>query len=546
MTRPSIDRAHRPAAWTRFGVTDVECRHHPTCPGCPLARTPYDEQLTRKRARLARALSRFEHLPAPAEMVGSAWTEAYRHRLKLPVHHGGRVSMGLYAEDGRVLHTPDCPVLADGLRKAIPAILDWLQGRRSVHSVDLRVSEKTGEIQAIFACRGADLDGGAKAAHELMSRAPGVVSVSVSRADPEGKRVMGSEPRVIAGKETIDEAIGDVGYDLLPGSFFQVDPRQAMTLQRLVREAVGSAQTVLDLYAGVGAYALMLAPGRKRVVAVEEVPQAAEAARRRAPPNVEVITSRVEDADLKGHFDVAILNPARRGSDPDSLARLAKMASKLVYVSCGPETLARDLDVLSAYGLRVDKVVGVDLFPQTPEVEAVVTLSRGKARTTWPVAGGTAQSPWTGNPSGAVGRPQEVMALLVGTVAEKARVPGARIEVVGRVATHSLVRLRLDGPLGGALRLLGQRGHRVVGQDKATQRFFREKAGLQRPFLHVTQADGARVALHGDLVLALEALGVPPDVAETAHDAPPLAAAPRRGRPGRPPGRPSGRPGRRR
>ncbi|MCA9571285.1 MAG: class I SAM-dependent RNA methyltransferase, partial [Myxococcales bacterium] len=394
----------------------MECRHHPTCPGCPLADRPYEAQLRAKASRLHRAVERFGHLPEPAPIVGSAFTEAYRHRLKLPVHIGKQVSIGLYAEVGRgkkVLHTPDCPVLAPELREALGPIVAWLRGKAGVHSLDLRVSRATGELQAVFACRGGELPGGARAARALMRDVPALVSVAVSTADKAGKRVMGANPRVVAGRQALEEAIGSTRYDLLPGAFFQADPRQAAVLHGLVRDAVGKATSVLDLYSGVGAYGLMLAEGR-RVVMVEEVRQSAEAARRRAPAGVTVHTSKVEDMTFDGSFDVVVLNPARRGSDPASLERVAKLGRRLVYVSCGPETLARDLDVLAAHGMRTKSLTPIDLFPQTREVETVAVLERGEPVRTWSVKGGSAQSPVPTGVSGARGRPGLVWVLALG------------------------------------------------------------------------------------------------------------------------------------
>lgn len=488
----------------------MDCRHHPTCPGCPLADRPYAAQLKAKASRLRRAVGRFGHLPRPAPIVGSQWTEAYRHRLKLPIHHGDKVSIGLYEETRRgrrVLHTPDCPVLADGLRDAIPPILRWLRGRKGVHSLDLRVSEATGELQAVFACRGGELPGGPRAARALLREVDGMASVAVSTADKAGRRVMGSRPKVIAGKAVIEEAIGSTRYDLLPGSFFQADPRQAEVMHRLVRDAVGSATSVLDLYSGVGAYGLMLADGR-RVEMVEEVRQAAESARRRAPKGVTVHTSRVEDMRFKGSFDVVILNPARRGSDPASLERIAKLGRKLVYVSCGPETLARDLDVLAAHGMRTTSLTPIDLFPQTREVETVAVLERGEQHRVWQVPGGSIQGPVPTGISGARGRPGLIWMLAIGRIhAGKGR--SARWRPLGEVATHTLLAVETRAPVDRALDELRKRGIQAAGEHAKTAPFFAEKAGLQRPFIHVAQAGSVRAPLHGDLALALIALGAP-------------------------------------
>jgi 23S rRNA (uracil1939-C5)-methyltransferase len=489
----------------------MECRHHPTCPGCPLLETPYELQLAVKRDRLARALGRYPHLKLnpPQTCAPAAFTEGYRHRLKLPVHVGrDHVAIGLYhPENGRILDTPDCPVLEPGLRKALQPILAWMAGRNGIHAVDLRRSSATGELQVVFACLGGDLHGGPKAARQLIAAVPGLTSVAVSHADPERKRVMGNRPSVIAGAPHIEEAIGDTRYRLFPGAFFQVDPRNAAWIHEKVKTFVDGSKRVLDLYSGVGAYALMLAPGREQVVAVEEVGEAVRAARAMAPPNVQVIESRVEDARLEGRFDAVILNPARRGSDPASLARIAKLAPKLIYVSCGPETLARDLDCLATHGMRVTGMDAVDLFPQTPEIETVVRLERGRPLEDFEVPGGRASGPWDRDWSGALGRPSRVLALVLGDAGTHGKLPGARWKRLGIVATHSLVRIELEGPLVPVLAAFARDGHAVAGRERKTARFFAEKVGLVRPFVHVERAGQAVAPLHGDLVEALVGLG---------------------------------------
>jgi 23S rRNA (uracil-5-)-methyltransferase RumA len=488
------------------------CPHRPACPGCPLADLDYAAQLAHKQARLAAAFAPYPHLPAPPAVIGSAWPEGYRHRVKLPVALGaaGHAALGLYAEDGqRIVDTPECPVLEPGLREALAKVRTWLRGKRGVHSVDLRRSSATGQLQLVLACADGQVPGGRKAFAPLVAALPALTSIAVSKADPDRKRVMGVAPEVVWGKPILDESIGDTRYHLHPGAFFQVDPRQAERLHGLVRAAVGEAATVLDLYSGVGAYALMLAPGRKRVLAVEEVPQAARAAQELAPRNVQVVATRVEDLRVDEPFDVAVLNPARRGSDPAVLARIAGLARRMVYVSCGPETLARDLDALAAFGMRVRSVQPIDLFPQTPEVETVVALERGPALREWRVPGGTARGPWGEEPSGAVGRADRALVLFLGATPAHGEVPGARFKRIATVAGHSLVRLELGGSLVPALIAFAKNGHGVAGREPRTARFFAEKAGLVRPFVHIERAGQAAAPLHGDLVAALTALGAP-------------------------------------
>ena len=232
----------------------MDCSHHPRCPGCPLLARSRSEQLARKRERLQDALSRYPHLPEAPSVRPAVRQWGYRHRLKLPLHHGQRVSVGLVERTtGRVLHTPDCPVLAAPLREALHALVPELEGRRSIHSVDLRVSDATGELQLVLACRGGRLPGGKGWARQLMRAVPGLVSVAVSEADPHGKRVMGRRPRMVAGQAELREAIGGTEYVLHPGAFFQADPQNAEQIHEIVRQGVGDARTVADLYAGVGA-----------------------------------------------------------------------------------------------------------------------------------------------------------------------------------------------------------------------------------------------------------------------------------------------------
>jgi len=494
----------------------VHCDHHPTCPGCPLLERSYDDQLLAKQERLAQALAQFPHLPAAPPVRPALHTEAYRHRLKLPLHHGKeRVSLGLVdPRTGRVVHTPDCPVLVPALRQALPPLLQWLHGKRSVHSVDLRASAAHQELQLVLACRGGKLPGGKGGARELLRQVPGLVSVAVSEADPHGKRVMGRRPRMVAGHALLREAIGATDYVLYPGAFFQADPRNAVQIHDLVRAQVGSARTVADLYAGVGAYARMLAPHVRKVLAVEEVPQAAKAAAHGAPPHLEVVASRVEDLPLAERFDAVVLNPARRGCEPDALVHLATRTDRMVMVSCGPETLARDLDVLAAHGLRVESIEAIDLFPQTAEVETVVSLRRGKPLTTWAAGEGRAAGPWTGKPSGALGTPEELEVLVIGPT-QRLRLRGATVEKVRRLAGHSLLSLRLSTSVAQVLQQLRRAGHAIAGDHAPTDRFFREKGLLVRPWVHVTRARQrgrtVHAPRHGDLQLCWDRLAEPRD-----------------------------------
>ncbi len=525
----------------------MHCHHHPTCPGCPLHDKSYADQLSSKRERLARALAAFPHLPAAPDVRPAVRQEGYRHRLKLPVAHlgDGEIAVGLYDRDGEtVLDTPDCPVLVEGLRDGMNALRPFLSKHPEIHAVDLRVSDATGDLQLVLAADGGSTRGGVKALHALRREIPAITSLAVSVADPDRKRVMGRRPQLVGGEPFLEERVGETSYRLLPGAFFQADPRNAAALHARVATYVRDAKTILDLYAGVGAYALAFAEGRERVVAVEEIAAAADAARAVAPPNVEVRCGRVETMTFDEPFDLVILNPARRGADPGLLTRLPKLAKRAIYVSCGPETLARDLDILAAHGMVVDRIEAIDLFPQTAEVETIVHLVQGVVRRTFAVPGGKAGGPWHGQPSGAIGKPEVALALVLHDPGFGGRTPTGRWERLGLVAGHALLRFHLDGPLFPSLVALARQGHPTAGRDAKTAPFFAEKGGLVRPFEHVIRASGAVAPLHGDLLLALRALRAPDNLISAALSTPERwlgAEAGGRGDSGGPPrGKPSG------
>ncbi len=485
----------------------MNCRHHPACPGCPLLTTPYTEQLQRKQRRIAEAFALFPHLGLKAPPVHAArFQESYRHRLKLPVHIGNRgVQIGLYdPASHRVLDTPDCPVLAAPLRDALQEIHRWLDGKKGVHALDLRLSAATGELQGVFACVDGRFPGGERGAAQLMRVLPKLVSIAVSRADPEKRRVFGQDPKIIAGKEWIGEAVGDTRYRLFPGAFFQVDPRNAIQLHDLVRRDVGNAGRILDLYSGVGAYARMLARPGVEVVAVESLPAAAEAARMGAPGGVTVVMADVDRFQPRGRFDAAVLNPAREGADPATLEKLAKLVPRLVYVSCGPESLARDLDRLAWHGLRVENVEAVDLFPQTPEVEVVVRLVKGEPLQHW----GHVQGAGGVEPSGVIGHAQRSLILVVGDPGPGGNYNSGRWTRKDVLLGHGLV--QVEGDLQGAIAMLRSRGRLLAGVEERTQRFFKDKLGLVRPFVHVLEGANrpGRAPLHGDLWLVLRKMGM--------------------------------------
>ena len=166
---------------------------------------------------------------------------------------------------------------------------------------------------------------------------------------------------------------------------------------------------------------------------------------------------------------------------------MARRVRRIVYVSCSPGALARDLDVLAAHGMQLVGLEALDLFPQTAEVETVAVLERAAPLDRWNTPGGYATHPWGDRPSGALGRADELTALVIGDPGPRGEVRGASWKRLGLVAGHGLLSIRLSGPPARRWRVgVRPSSGRCSRADAAVLK----KAGLLRPFLHVSRADG--------------------------------------------------------
>lgn len=331
------------------------------CGGCQLQHMSYDHQLQWKSELVAQRLRDAGlDLVAVQPTIGCTDPWHYRNHMRFSVDRDGR--SGLTATGShRVIPLRSCPI-ADAL---INTALDTLAHAPMPRpQVLVRCGTATGEV-LIQPAAGAELDS------QLRS-----VGLDV-RTDmlTERLRVPGMSAR-----QTDSESIP---FRIRPSSFFQTNTRQANTLANLIAERMptGPNMTIVDAYCGVGTFAALLAPHVGRVLAVEESASAVRDARwnLRDIPNVEVIQAKVEAwlPDIATHLDGLVIDPPRAGCAPPVLdALIARRIPRVVYVSCEPATLARDLAYLcrDASAYRVTDVQPLDMFPQTAHVETVATL----------------------------------------------------------------------------------------------------------------------------------------------------------------------------
>lgn len=355
------------------------CPIYDRCGGCQLQHLTYVAQLEAKAAVVRDALGRIGGLEVDAPRVEASPDEfGYRNRLTFTLRRlrGGRVVAGFHAlgRPGRVVDVEACLLPEAPLQRAWGELrAAWGPGAsRLPAGGELRLTLRAGAGGAVLLA----VEGGEarwSGAPELLAAAPSLVA---TWHRPSGDAAAW---RLVAGDGDLDDVWFGERVPLGPGSFVQVNRQAAELLHRSVLGEVGGARgrRVIDAYAGHAAYGRRLARHGASVTAIESDPDAVRAARHDAPPGLEVLEGRVEDhlaSTLPA--DLVLVNPPRTGlheTVPEVLA--AAPPERVVYVSCDPATLARDLARFGdAWAVR--RVASFDLFPQTAHVETVVTLDR--------------------------------------------------------------------------------------------------------------------------------------------------------------------------
>lgn len=379
------------------------CPHYPHCVGCPWIDVPYPEQLRRKQTIVREALGRYTSLAAvdPAPIVAAPRRLGYRTRVKLVVRrHRDQVAVGLYVpKSHRVIDISSCPVHPQRVNQVVQYLKKKLMELRIVpyderddsgelRYLDCRFSAVRGELSVTLVTRHSFFPGGVELARSLVKRFPFVTGVLQNVNENRGNVIWGAGFRTLAGRATLMERIRELRLVFPPGVFSQGNPATARQLYETARVFAGLSgrETVLDLYCGVGPISLYLAPAARQVCGIDEnvvaVSAAKQNARRNGRGNCRFTAGDVAAtaAQLKDNFsnvDVIVVNPPRKGIQPAALEAILEIgAARLVYVSCEPATLARDLDRLATGGYTTERLALFDMFPQTEQVESVTLLTR--------------------------------------------------------------------------------------------------------------------------------------------------------------------------
>ncbi|MGH7356606.1 MAG: 23S rRNA (uracil(1939)-C(5))-methyltransferase RlmD [Candidatus Rokuibacteriota bacterium] len=381
------------------------CPYFGRCGGCRLQHLAYPAQLAFKEKQVRDCLTRLGGLGDAFEIrpiLPAPEPYGYRNKMEFTVTPGPLgPSVGLHEAERYdvVLDIERCRLQSETMNGLLAAFRDEARARRLsvwdppteqglLRFVTLREGLHTGEAMVNIVAGAPDVETLQPLAERLRARVPATASVVLNVNAKKAAVAVGSEEHQLLGRDHITERLGDVTFQVSANSFFQTNTRQAERLFAIVAEAceLDGSETVLDLYAGTGAISLLLARRARRVIGVEVAGAAVADAVRNARINgidnctfLDGEVRHVLPALMRSgvRADVVVADPPRAGFHPKALAALAALApARLVYVSCNPSTLARDVGDLTRQAYRLEWVQPVDMFPQTPHIEAVARLTR--------------------------------------------------------------------------------------------------------------------------------------------------------------------------
>lgn len=383
---------------------EPDCPYFPRCGGCALRHMDYEQELALKQTHVQSCLTRIGGQTISAlPITGAAQTDDYRNKVQFPVQEqDGRPVAGFFSgKTHRVIPVRHCriqPDCADAIRGAVLAWMEQYHIRAYdeqthtgyIRHIYIRFGAESGQILVCIVANCAQLPKKKQLVAALLAAEPGITTIVFSPNTKKGNTVLGTEFHPLYGDGTITDTLCGLQFRLSAPAFYQVNHAQA---ERLYEKAVQLAgltgnETVLDLYCGTGTITLCLARHAKKAIGVEIVPQAIEDAKFNAAQNgmenaeffcMDAGQAAKMLADRRTRPNVIVVDPPRKGVSADVIEAIGTMApQRVVYVSCDPATLARDLKLLTAAGYTLQTAEAFDLFPRCAHVETVVLLSKGE------------------------------------------------------------------------------------------------------------------------------------------------------------------------
>ncbi|WP_369282097.1 23S rRNA (uracil(1939)-C(5))-methyltransferase RlmD [Oscillibacter sp. GMB15532] len=379
---------------------EPDCPYFGECGGCVYRHMTYAEELQSKLQKVNDALRRIGGLTLRAEeILGAENPLHYRNKAQYPVGADGAV--GFYRRRShRVIPVEHCQICATAADETAGAVGAWMRkygispydetaGKGLVRHVYVRTN-RAGESLCCVVLNGKTAPREPELVAMILAAVPKTVGVVLNGNASRGNVILGERYRTLWGQDFLMDELCGLEFKLSVPSFYQVNREQAEVLYGKAVEFAGltGTETVLDLYCGAGTITLAMSKAAKRVIGAEIVPEAVENARENAERNgisnaefflgdAADVAAKLEREGLRP--DVICVDPPRKGLAPEVVDSVAAMGPKrVVYVSCDPATLARDLKQFSALGYQAERAVAADLFPGTAHVECVVLMTHRK------------------------------------------------------------------------------------------------------------------------------------------------------------------------
>ncbi|WP_238882961.1 23S rRNA (uracil(1939)-C(5))-methyltransferase RlmD [Clostridium sp. YIM B02551] len=382
------------------------CPIYKRCGGCTLQHMKYRGQLDFKKDRVKECVSKIGKLSEDLvlDTIGAEYPYRYRNKVQLPVGLiDGEIHIGFYAPRSHdIIDLKDCYIQDEVADKVVALTKEWMkkynvlpatiEGKYNpkgvLRHIMIRKGFKTGEVMIVPVTNSLELPYKKEFIEVMKNNIEGLTSIVQNINDKETNVILGMRNNTLWGRDVITDYIGDFKFNISPLSFFQVNPMQTETLYSKALEfaELTGEEVVFDAYCGTGTITLFLSQKAKKVYGVEIVPQAIDDAWKNAKENnVENVEFFVGEAETvipelisKGvKADVVVVDPPRKGCEQSLLEAIANISPKrIVYVSCDPSTLARDLRILEDMGYNSKKVQPVDMFPQTAHVECVALIEK--------------------------------------------------------------------------------------------------------------------------------------------------------------------------
>lgn len=359
------------------------CPAFSKCGGCQLMHIDYKKQLEIKKGIIEDALKRIGKIDTKVtEMIGSDLPFRYRNKMIFPIgiNKNGKKICGFYRERSHeIVELSDCLLGDEIISQIIKTVIEFINKYKItvydeithkgiVRRLFVRKGFFTNEIMVVLSINAKTITHYSELAEEISKISPDIKSVILNFNTKKTNAVLGEDNAVIFGKETIEDYILGMKYEISPHSFFQINPIQTEKLYKKAIELadIGENDKVMDLYCGIGTISLCVAKKAKSVIGVEIVEQAILNARKNADVNninnvtfyasdvSTLVPKLIDDGETP---DIVILDPPRKGSDEETLSSIIKaLPKKIVYVSCNPATLARDLRFLEDNGYKIKTI----------------------------------------------------------------------------------------------------------------------------------------------------------------------------------------------